>query len=70
MRAALRQAARLATNQLGQRDGFFGDPQVRIPRPARVRDVQYMLRRVGLAGELDDLELSINRDAEAAMPAV
>lgn len=70
VRAALRQAARLATNQLGQRDGFFGDPQVRIPLPSRVRDVQSMLRRVGLAGQLDDLELSINRAAEAVMPAV
>ena len=70
VRAALRQAAQLATNRLGRRDGFFGDPQVRIPLPSRIRDVQSMLRRVGMAGQLDDLELSINRAAEAAMPAV
>ncbi len=70
VRAALRQAARLATNRLGQRDGFFGDPQARIPLPSRIRDVQSMLRRVGMAGQLDDLELSINRAAEAAMPQV
>ncbi len=70
VRAALSQAARLATNQLGQRDGFFGDPQVHIPLPSQIRSVQSMLRRVGLSRQLDDLELSINRAAEAAMPAV
>ncbi|MAK65179.1 MAG: hypothetical protein CMF75_10655, partial [Maricaulis sp.] len=45
VRAALSQAARLATNQLGQRDGFFGDPQVHIPLPSQIRSVQSMLRR-------------------------
>ncbi|WP_203293043.1 DUF4197 domain-containing protein [Maricaulis parjimensis] len=70
VRAALRQAARLATNQLGQRDGFWGDPQVRIPLPSQIRSAQSMLRRVGMSQQLDDLELSINRAAEAAMPAV
>jgi len=70
VRAALSQAARLATNRLGARDGFFGDPAVRIPLPSRVRDLQSMLRRVGLSQQLDELELSINRAAEAAMPAV
>lgn len=70
VRAALSQAARLATSRLGQTDGFFGDPQVRIPLPSRVRDVQSMLRRVGLSRQLDDLERQLNRAAEAAMPAV
>lgn len=69
VRAALTQAARLATEQLGRRDGFFGDPQVRILLPGQVRDVQSMLRRVGLSGQLDQLELQLNRAAESAMPA-
>lgn len=69
IRAALTQAARLATQRLGQRDGFFGDPQVRIPLPGQVRSVQSMLRRVGLSRQLDDLELQLNRAAESAMPA-
>jgi len=70
IRAALGQAARLATTRLGRTDGFFGDPQVRIPLPSRIRDLQSMLRRVGLSAQLDDLERQINRSAEAAMPAV
>lgn len=70
IRAALGQAARLATTRLGRTDGFLGDPRVRIPLPSRVRDVQSMLRRVGLSQQLDDLERQINRSAEAAMPAV
>ncbi|WP_291843211.1 DUF4197 domain-containing protein [Maricaulis sp.] len=70
IRSALGQAARLATTRLGRTDGFYGDPQVRIPLPSRVRDVQSMLRRVGLSAQLDDLERQLNRSAEAAMPAV
>ncbi len=70
IREALGQAARLATTRLGRRDGFNADPQVHIPLPSRVRDVQSMLRRVGLSRQLDDLELQLNRSAEAAMPAV
>lgn len=69
IRAALTQAARIATDQLGRTDGFWGDPQVRIPLPDRIRDVQSMLRRVGLSGQLDQLELQLNRSAESAMPA-
>ena len=70
IRSALSQAARLATTRLGQTNGFYGDPQVRIPLPSRVRDVQSMLRRVGMSQQLDDLERQLNRAAEAAMPAV
>ncbi len=69
IREALSQAARLATDRLGRQDGFYGDPQVRIPLPGQVRDVQSMLRRVGLSGDLDRLELQLNRAAEDAMPA-
>lgn len=70
IRSALGQAARLATTRLGRTNGFYGDPDVRIPLPSRIRDVQSMLRRVGLSAQLDDLERQINRSAEAAMPAV
>lgn len=69
LRTALDQAARLATTQLGRHDGFWGDPQVRIPLPRQVSSIQSTLRRVGLSGAIDDLELGLNRAAEAAMPA-
>ena len=69
LRTALDQAARLATTRLGRRDGFWGDPQVRIPLPRQVSSIQSTLRRVGMSGAIDDLELGLNRAAEAAMPA-
>jgi hypothetical protein len=68
-REILRLASIYATEKLGQRDGFFADPQVHIPLPSRIRSVQGQLRRVGMSAPIDDLELRLNRAAETAMPA-
>ncbi|WP_417490759.1 DUF4197 domain-containing protein [Maricaulis sp.] len=69
IRAALETASRLATQRLGRADGFFGDPAVHIPLPRQLASLQRQLSRVGMSGPVDDLELRINRSAEAAMPA-
>lgn len=69
VREALTQAARLATTRLGRHDGFWGDPVVRIPLPREIAAVQSRLRPLGLSGYIDDIELSLNRAAETAMPA-
>ncbi|MCW5723380.1 MAG: DUF4197 domain-containing protein [Maricaulaceae bacterium] len=69
VREALSVASRLATRRLGRTDGFFGDPAVRIPLPGVMRTAQRNLRNLGLSGPLDDVELRMNRAAEAAMPA-
>lgn len=61
-------ATRLATERLGQRDGFFGDNLVRIPLPGLLGRTQDRLQPIGLSGPLDDLELRMNRAAEAVMP--
>lgn len=70
--AGLREALTIGTNavtqQLGASDGFFGDRRVRIPLPGRLKTVQDNLEKVGLSGPLDDLQLRMNRAAEAAMP--
>lgn len=70
--AGLRQALEIgATNvsaQLGAQDGFFGDNRIRIPLPGRLDQVQNQLQKVGLSAPLDDLQLRMNRAAEAAMP--
>ena len=68
VRAALDTAARLATERLGRRDGFFADSAVHIPLPRQLASLQSQLSRVGLSGPVDDLELRINRAAEGAMP--
>jgi hypothetical protein len=69
LREALSLAARLATERLGRRNGFLNDPQVHIPLPRSISRMQSQLRRVGLSGSIDDLEVRINHAAEAAMPA-
>ncbi len=70
--AGLREALTVGTNlvaaQLGQTNGYFGDSQIRIPLPKTYRDIQSGLSRVGASGPLDDLELRMNRAAEAAVP--
>jgi len=70
--AGLRQALEIgATNvssQLGAEDGFFGDSRIRIPLPGRLGDLQSNLQKIGFSGPLDDLQLRMNRAAEASMP--
>lgn len=70
--AGLREALTVGTNivasQLGRTDGYFADPQIKIPLPKTYRDLQKNLSVVGASGPLDDLELRMNRAAEAAVP--
>lgn len=70
--AGLREALTIGTQRvaadLGQVDGYFGDPQIRIPLPGTLGDLQEQLSRVGLSAPLDELQLRLNRGAEAAVP--
>lgn len=68
IRDALGIAALNATTRLGRVDGFFGDGRVRIPLPGVLGNLQRSLSGVGMAGPLDDLQQSLNRAAETAMP--
>lgn len=71
--AGLRQALEIGTNrvasQIGVTDGYWNDPQIQIPLPGRLGQVQNELGKLGLAGPLDDLQLRMNRAAEDAVPA-
>ena len=71
--AGLRQALEIGTNrvasQIGVTDGYWKDPQIQIPLPGRLGQVQNELGKLGLAGPLDNLQLRLNRAAEDAVPA-
>lgn len=71
--AGLRQALEVGTErvaaQIGVVDGYWKDPDIRIPLPGTLEDVQSQLKRIGQSGPLDDLELRMNRAAEDAVPA-
>jgi hypothetical protein len=68
LKEALRVGAETVTRQLGTADGFNSDPSVHIPLPDELKAVQSTLKRIGLSSLADDIELKLNRGAEAAMP--
>ncbi|MGV6801135.1 MAG: DUF4197 domain-containing protein [bacterium] len=68
IRAALENGTLAAVSRLGSIDGYLKDAIVHIALPDSLRDIQSTLRTVGLSGQLDDLEVQINRGAEAAAP--
>ncbi|MEL7031164.1 MAG: DUF4197 domain-containing protein [Pseudomonadota bacterium] len=71
--AGLRQALEIGTervaSQIGVVDGYWNDPQIQIPLPGRLGQVQTELAKLGLSGPLDDVQLRMNRAAENAVPA-
>jgi hypothetical protein len=68
LKEALRVGSETVVGQLGTLDGFNADPEVRIPLPSSLDRVRTALRRVGMSGMLDDLEVKLNRAAEHATP--
>ncbi len=65
---ALRLGSERVVGQLGRPDGFNNDPAIHIPLPAQLNTVKTVLNQAGMGGALDDLELKMNRAAEAATP--
>jgi hypothetical protein len=47
-------------------DGYFKNPEIKIPFPPDVKKVETRLRQMGLGGEVDKFVLSLNRGAEDA----
>lgn len=68
LKAALEKGSRAAVAALGRTDGFFGNPQVKIPLPESLLRAERLMRRVGMGRHADELILTMNRAAEAAVP--
>ncbi|MEW5707974.1 MAG: DUF4197 domain-containing protein [Pseudomonadota bacterium] len=68
LKQALIQGSSVAIGKLGVPDGFLGNPKVRIPLPEHLQKGASMLRMLGLGAQLDQLEVTMNRAAEAAVP--
>ena len=70
--AGLREALKVGTgrvvDRVGRTDGFNADPEIHIPLPDTLRTVQKGLRAIGAGSLADDVELRLNRAAEAATP--
>ncbi len=68
LKAALEKGSQHAVAVLGQIDGFLGNPKVRIPLPDSLTRAEALMRRVGMGKYADELVVSMNRAAEAAVP--
>lgn len=68
LRTTLTKGAEAAIGNLGKTDGFLGNPAARIQLPEFLAQSKGMLKMVGMGGQLDQVEVSMNRAAEAAVP--
>jgi hypothetical protein len=53
-------------DQVSQLDGYFKNPQLKIPFPPDVKKVEDKLRQIGLGNEVDRFVMTLNRGAEEA----
>jgi len=68
LKAALEKGAGVAVDLLGKTDGFYGNNAVKIPLPDSLKKTQKLMRGIGMGKHADELELRLNRAAEAAVP--
>jgi hypothetical protein len=68
LKEALARGADAAVAQLGQKDGFFGNEALKIPLPPTLQKAEKGMRLLGMGKQADELILSMNRAAEAAVP--
>ena len=68
LRQALSQGAVAAVSSLGRTDGFLGNPKVKILLPENLQKAEKLMRKLGMGKYADELILSMNRAAEAAVP--
>lgn len=67
LREALSDASRAAIQRLGVTNGFLDDPEIRIGLPGALGEAHARLKPFGMAGPLEELEIAVNRAAEATI---
>jgi len=68
LKQALRKGARISVDYLGHTDGFWKNPDMRIPLPGALRTPARLLRQAGLGSYTEQLQKRMNRAAERAVP--
>jgi hypothetical protein len=66
LKEALTIGIKKGVEQLSKPDGYFKDPEVKIPMPKEAKQVEEKLRMLGLDKAVDDAIESMNRAAEDA----
>jgi hypothetical protein len=68
LKAALEKGSQAAVASLGKSDGFLRNPKVRIDMPDSLERTEKAMRRLGMGKYADELIVTMNRAAEAAVP--
>lgn len=66
LKEALIKGVSWGADLVSQTDGYFGNPEIKIPFPPDVKKVEDRLRQIGLGSEVDKFILTLNRGAEDA----
>jgi len=69
LKEALMIGAGKAVEKVSILDGYYGNPEIRIPLPEKVLKVEKLLRTFGYGSQVDAFTESMNRAAEKAAPA-
>ena len=68
LKQALEQGTARAVTTLGRENGYFRNPQLKIPMPENLTRIDKTLRHLGQGKYADEFVLSMNRAAERAAP--
>ena len=68
LKEALSRGSQAAVQRLGGENGFFSNEKVKIPLPDTLRQIEGLMRSVGMGRQADELVLRMNRAAEVAVP--
>ncbi len=66
IREALIKGTDVSVTLVSAVDGYFGNPEIRIPFPESAKTVESKLRAIGLGSKVDEMILALNRAAEDA----
>lgn len=66
IREALIKGTNTGVDLVSVMDGYFGNPEIKIPFPPEAREIESTLRSIGLGSKVNEVVLSINRAAEIA----
>lgn len=66
IKEALTVGIKKGVEKVSVEDGYFGNPEIKIPFPEDAKMVEQKLRAIGMGSEVDKVILSLNRAAEDA----
>lgn len=66
LKEALIKGISTGSDLVSQVDGYFKNPEIKIPFPPEVQKVEDRLRQIGLGSEVDKFVMTLNRGAEDA----